>query len=113
MVQDERRLVCYDPAVEPAQQRPLWSTEPFPGRICGQPVPAGAYLLVTDESGQVSVVAQADGLLAGTIPLGGGAIPAAAALKLGTGRILVPLADGTLLWQATSRPAGQVARAGP
>ena len=67
-------------------------------RICGRPALLGKSLLVTLQNGSVVGVRLDSGVLAGTIPLGSDIVPAAAAVPFGVGRILVPLADGTLLW---------------
>ncbi|NLF72588.1 MAG: protein kinase [Candidatus Anammoximicrobium sp.] len=112
-VQDHRQVVCLSITGTPPELRKDWTSDKLGGRICGQPVPLPGYYMVTDESGEVTVLNAADGQRKYGLKLTPGAVPAAAAVLL-CGRILVPLADGTLLWQPVTQTAPQhVAEAEP
>jgi hypothetical protein len=89
-----RKLVAIAPGAAENDQ-PLWSTEPFRGRIRGQPVLWDDVLLVADESRRVTAIRLADGQPAWFVRLPARIGPAAAVVPFGQDRILVPLADGT------------------
>jgi hypothetical protein len=54
--------------------------------------------LVTDDDGKAIVLRLDNGQILRELQLETGAIPVAASIPFGTGRILTPLADGTLSW---------------
>lgn len=99
VIEDERRIVCFDPHAAPGSE-PLWTTTDFPGRVCGVPTLAANSLVVTDDRGGVSGVRLKDGEVVGRYELPSDAVPSGAALPFGSRRVLVPLADGTLRWQS-------------
>jgi outer membrane protein assembly factor BamB len=102
-----RRISCF--ATDAASgDPPLWEAT-VASRICGEPIAYGKHLLVTQEDGRISGIRLESGEPAGVIPLGSDAIPSAGAVPFGAGRVLVPLADGTLLWHLLkpTRPASQ------
>ncbi|MEO8165565.1 MAG: hypothetical protein ABI619_09230, partial [Betaproteobacteria bacterium] len=68
------------------------------GRLCGLPFVSGPGLLVTDDDGKAIVVRLDNGKIVRELQLETGAIPVAASIPFGNGRILTPLADGTLSW---------------
>jgi outer membrane protein assembly factor BamB len=102
LVTDRRQVVSLDPQAPPEMKAPNWTFGPFAGRICGAPVAAGEQLVVTDEGGLITG-GQITGLDAKTgdvlwrMRLGKGAVPAAAAVPIGPGRLLVPLRDGAVM----------------
>lgn len=105
VVEDDRRLHCIDPQAAELS-RPLWTSAAFAGRICGEPpLLGGDRLLVADTSGRLSALQLADGQPAWTMPLGVDVGPTAAAVPLSANRILVPLADGTLIEVTPPRDA--------
>jgi serine/threonine protein kinase len=113
MIRDHRQLVCWTIEGTPPKLRLAWTSDQMAGRICGQPIPLNTHVMVTDETGMVTVWTVADGRLARSLTLERGAVPAAAAVPLGHRRILVPLADGTLLWHnLTATGTQQVAEVG-
>jgi len=81
--------------------------ETLPGRIRGAPSLAGDMLLVADNGRQVTGIGLADGKTRWKVPLGLRVGPAAAPVPFGPARILLPLADGTLL--VVPQPAPQLA----
>lgn len=104
-VVDGRKLVAIAPDAPNENGEPLWASEPFNGRIRGQPVVSGNLLLVTDESRRVTALNLADGKAAWTVRLPARIGPCAAAVPFGDDRILVPLSDGT--FQVLPRPISQ------
>jgi hypothetical protein len=113
MIRDHRQIVCWTIEGTPPKLELAWTSDVLAGRICGQPIPLGSHVMVTDETGMITVWSVADGHLARSLTLERGAVPAAAAVPLGHRRILVPLADGTLLWHnLTATGAQQVAEVG-
>ena len=95
---------------KPAASGAFWvSQEPLPGRIRGAPSLAGETLLVADNGRQVTGIRLADGKTLWKVPLEARVGPAAAPVPFGPARILLPLADGTLL--VVPVPAPQLAEA--
>lgn len=103
LVLDQQRLVSFDLRA-PHAAEPKWSVE-LKSRLCGRPIASKNVVLVTEESGHVTGLRVDSGQAAGSVSLGHGVIPAAAAVPYGKGKIVVPLADGTLLWTAIRPPA--------
>jgi outer membrane protein assembly factor BamB len=101
-VATERRLACWRADAGPGEP-PLWQA-PLQSRLCGQPVALGKYLLVTEQGGRLVGLRLADGQPAGVVSLAPDQFPAGAAVPFGVGRAVVPLVDGTILWQSL-RPA--------
>lgn len=93
-VVDGQKLVAFNQTEDQA----AWTIGPLGGRLCGRPFHAGRSIMVTDDSGTVSVIRLASGKITRELQLPHGAIPAAASVPFGRGRILTPLADGTLAW---------------
>lgn len=81
------------------------------GRIRGAPVLAGDVLLVAHNGREVAGVRLADGKTAWKVPLETSVGPAAAPVPFGPGKMLLPLADGTL--QILSIPTPQRADVRP
>jgi len=97
-IAEDRKIVCLAPgdAKAEADFKP-WTSEPFRGRIRGMPAALGDTLLVADSGRYVSGVRLGDGSVAWKAPLGVRMGPSAAPVPYGTRRMMVPLADGTLL----------------
>jgi hypothetical protein len=89
----DNRLAC----LLPDKQEPRWMSEPFDGRICGKPQLSGGILLVADESGRVAGLGIGDGQRRWQEILDVEASPSATPVAFGDRRMLVPMADGTLL----------------
>ncbi len=98
-------------ANEKPAPRPFWICGPLGGRIRGQPSLSGTTLLVADNGGEVTGVRLADGQVAWKAPLGVRCGPAAAPAPFGPDKMLVPLADGTLLVLPIPQP--RLAEAAP
>lgn len=98
---EDRKLVAVSP--ESGDAQPLWTTEPFKGRIRGQPILDGEVLLVADDGRRVTALKLNTGEPAWFVRLPARIGPAATAVPFGRDRILVPLADGTL--SVVPRPA--------
>ncbi len=107
---DDRRVVSIALDAPPGDDLPGWISDPFRGRVCGHPVLAGNELLVTDESGRVTGLDAQTGELLWRIELGRGALPAAAAVPLGQGRLFAPLRDGSVVqWTLPQNVAAKYA----
>jgi outer membrane protein assembly factor BamB len=106
----DNRVAC----LVPNQPEPRWISEPFEGRICGQPQPLDDTLLVADESGHVAGIGIDDGQRRWHASLNVEANPSATPVAFGDQRMLVPIADGTLLDLPIPQPsedeAGEVAQ---
>ena len=100
VVEGGRSLVAFDTQATSQDLLPKWRHRLLSGRICGRPVRFGNYLLVTDLAGGLTPIDLATGTARPRVPFFPGAIPAAASTLLGHRRILIPMADGTLLWQS-------------
>jgi outer membrane protein assembly factor BamB len=94
VILDGRTLTAFSQSSEKAK----WSCGPRAGRLCGRPFVSGKALLVTDDDGKAIVLRLDNGQILRELQLETGAIPVAASIPFGTGRILTPLADGTLSW---------------
>jgi len=110
-------LAQKQPVPPPAGKQPtappaFWvSEETMGGRIRGAPVLAGDVLLVAHNGREVAGVRLADGKTAWKVPLETSVGPAAAPVPFGPGKMLLPLADGTL--QILSIPTPQRADVRP
>jgi hypothetical protein len=100
VVEGGRSLVAFDSQSTSADLLPVWRHRLLSGRICGRPVTYGNYLLVTDLAGGLTPIDLATGDARPRVAFLPGASPAAASTLLGNRRILIPMADGTLLWQS-------------
>ena len=110
-VVDERRVACLDLDPKDEAQAPRWMTKPFAGRISGSPTVSGDVLLVADGSPRVSGLRRDDGQPLWQFELGPRVGPAAAPAPLGKDKLLVPLADGTLLIAPIPNHAQELAEA--
>ncbi len=97
VISEDARLVCLAIDEPGNAGKPRWVSEPFRGRIRGLPVLAGDTLLVADSSPNVTGVRLSDGVVAWTVPLGMRVGAAASPVPYGDDRIMVPMADGTLV----------------
>ena len=97
VIDPRQRLVCF--STGPASEgKPCWiSADPNRGRIRGDPVLVREVLLVADNSRNVAGIRLRDGQTLWKEPLRVHVGPAAAAVPYGRDKVLVPLADGTLL----------------
>jgi len=98
VVEDGRTLVAFDARNADDAFVPLQRIR-LRGRMCGRPVEVRNGLLVTDYSGSLAYISAEAAELRQRFQLSADALPAAAAVPFGQGRVLVPMSDGTLLWQ--------------
>lgn len=107
VIADRRVLLCFGSG---DQGEPMWTSEPFPGRICGRPAKRDDRLLVTDTGGNVTALDRRDGKLLWRQSLSVDVGPAAAAVPIDRDRVLVPLTDGTLFDMQVQTETERVAR---
>lgn len=110
-VVDERRVACLELGAGDEARPPCWISKPLAGRIAGLPTVFGELLLVADGSRRVSALRRDDGQAVWQFELGPRVGPAAAPAPLGQDKLLVPLADGTLLIAPIPNQAEELAEA--
>jgi outer membrane protein assembly factor BamB len=112
-VMEDLRLACIRLDAEGDTAEPTWISEPFSGRVRGEPMLAGDVLLVADDSRRISGIRLSSGEKLWEERLRVRVGPAAAAAPLGNSEMLVPLTDGTMVILPRPQTAATAAEAAP
>ena len=106
VIEDQRAIACLSLGTD----RLSWKYGPMASRIVGKPVIDGQTLIVTDESGRITILSLEGGAKLSETSIHADIGPATAAVPFGDDWLLVPLNDGTLLETQTPKSAEEVAR---